>query len=104
MEEIKPTKLNYSCINSYNNIHICTLDAYLLMFLSVTPDPTMTGRLTAARTLSTSLRSVAIPVSLPVTITPSLQKNSAALAVSVISRSDVTACDLEWEWINRDGN
>ena len=41
----------------------------------------MTGRLTVARTRSISLMSAAIPVSLPVTMSPSLRKNSAAQAV-----------------------
>src|SRR5262249_10032035 len=61
------------------------------MFSAVIPDPTSTGIPTAARTARTSAGSAGRPVAVPVTITPSARKNSAACAVSPMETSAVTA-------------
>lgn len=71
------------------------LPKYSPKFLSVTPDPIISGNELTSLTLSTSLMSAGWPVSLPVTTIPSLWKNAAALAKSETSRSDVTACELQ---------
>src|SRR5439155_19504931 len=65
--------------------------AYAATLSAVTPDPTSVGIETASATARTSAGSVGRPVAVPVTITPSARKNSAASAVSTTSRSAVIA-------------
>ena len=84
-----PLSLNHDPI-----IRPSAMVEYVLTFSDVTPEPTRRGREMASFTRSNSVLSTGAPVDCPVTITPSLRKNSAALAVSDIVKSDVTACEL----------
>ena len=67
--------------------------AYVARFVLVSPEPTKTGSRVALRMSWRSEASVGSPVAVPVTITPSARKNSAARAVSASDTSAVIACD-----------
>ena len=64
------------------------------MLSAVTPDPTITGRETDSLVWIMSVSDAGWPVCLPVIITPSLPKNSAACALSCMLMSSVIACEL----------
>lgn len=64
-----------------------------LALFGVTPEPTRRGKALEVRTSLTSPGLVALPVAVPVTISPSAPKNSAASAASESETSAVIACE-----------
>lgn len=68
---------------------------YCSKLVSVTPEPISIGSETLVFSSCNSCVSAGLPVDVPVKITPSERKNSAALAVSVSDTSAVIACELQ---------